>query len=273
MGQEKSKKGPSPKVTQPEPIDQTWDDEGVFPSELTPDSEFLFERMTSQTLAAVEAAPGELILDVGCGRAHDLLTFAPLGARLIGFDGSLVMARKARAGFVEKGQTPRLVLGSAERLPFADNSLDKVFCKGAIDHFYDPETAIAEMLRVVRPGGAVVISVANFENLGFRLGRRAHWWLGLFRGRGFKKPHFWDKPHDHVYEFSLPFIKGLVDQRAARMERPLGLSMFWGFPKWGPWLKKLPPRTSGALLKTLDRVARLFPGLADVLVIRLVKRD
>ena len=59
------------------------------------------------------------------------------------------------------GARPRHVRGFGDALPFADASFDAVFCKGALDHFDAPEAAIAEMARVTRPGGRVVLAIAN----------------------------------------------------------------------------------------------------------------
>ena len=72
----------------------------------------------------------------------------------------------------------------ADALPFADGSFDAVICKGAIDHFDRPERAIAEMARVTRQRGRVVLAIANFESLACRLAR------GLDRVRevGLRRP-------------------------------------------------------------------------------------
>jgi SAM-dependent methyltransferase len=47
--------------------------------------------------------------------------------------------------------------GNAEALPFVDESFDLVFCRSSLHHFAHPETAVAEMLRVCRSGGRVVL--------------------------------------------------------------------------------------------------------------------
>ena len=52
----------------------------------------------------------------------------------------------------------RLALGEAEALPFRDRQFDAVLSIGGFNHFNDPEAALREMLRVVRPGATIVIS-------------------------------------------------------------------------------------------------------------------
>jgi ubiquinone/menaquinone biosynthesis C-methylase UbiE len=58
-----------------------------------------------------------------------------------------------------------------DALPFATGSFDAVFCKGALDHFDAPSAAIAEMARVTRSNGRVVLAIANFDSLACRVAR------------------------------------------------------------------------------------------------------
>lgn len=252
------------------PLDKGWDDEGVIPKDLSPDTDYLFTRMTRETLRAVGASPGERVLDVGCGRGLDLASQGPTGAILFGLDGSHVMIRKAAVTFQEKGLPPRLVCAAAEGLPFPDATFHKVYCKGAIDHFYDPGLAIREMVRVLCPGGRLVISVANFESLGCRLGRLYNRVHKALRGRELPSPHFWEIPADHCWKFDHPLSVGLLPCEV-RLCEDLGISMLWGFPHWGQTLRSLPRGLSWAFLRGLDLVAKRIPRLADVVVIAAIK--
>ena len=75
--------------------------------------------------------------------------------------------------------------GWSDALPFSDASFDAAICKGAIDHFDRPELAIAEMARVTKPDGRVVLAIANFDSLACKLARAqdavAEWWSGRCR--------------------------------------------------------------------------------------------
>ncbi len=255
---------------QREPVDRLWDDEGVIPKELGPDTEFLFARMTAETIEAVAARQGERVLDVGCGRGLDLASQATSGAILCGSDGSWVMSRKAAGTFSAQGLTPRISCGSAERLPFVDRSFHKVYCKGAIDHFYDPAAALGEMARVLRPGGSVVVSVANFESLGHRMGRLYNTLHRIAKGRELPRPHFWEIPADHTYRFDHAVLMRMIPL-GLRLEQDRGVSLLWGFPRWGEVLRRLPKGISRAALLVLDQLARRTPTLADVLVIRATR--
>jgi len=252
------------------PLDKGWDDEGVIPKDLSPDTDYLFTRMTNETLRAVGAAPGERVLDVGCGRGIDLASLAPSGALLFGLDGSHVMIRKAAATFHERALPRRVVCAAAEGLPFSDASFHKVYCKGAIDHFFDPGQAVREMVRVLRPGGLLVLSVANFESLGCKLGRFYNRLHKSLRGRELPRPHFWEIPADHRCKFDHSLSMGLLPEEV-RLRGDLGISLFWGFPHWGQILRSLPKALSRGCLKAMDLAARCIPSLADVVVITALK--
>jgi len=152
-------------------VDLDWDDEGILPPVLSPDTEFVFQRMTEETLKAAEGEIDYRALDVGCGRALDAAALARKGGILFGCEPSRIMLRKAREGLAKKEERVCLVSSLAETLPFAGHSFHRVVCKGAIDHFLNPDRAVAEMSRVVSAGGKVVISVANYESLSCLLSR------------------------------------------------------------------------------------------------------
>lgn len=242
----------------------------MIPPELGPDTAFLFDRMTKDTLEAVGARPKAKVLDVGCGRGLDLASQFGKGSILIGCDPSGVMVRRARETLREKGLQPMVVCCSAEHLPFASGSLDRVYCKGAIDHFYDPGRALKEMARVLSPGGRLVVSVANFESLGCRLGRLYNRLHRIFTGKELPGPHFWEIPKDHVYRFHKKLLLELMPPDVQFLNLH-GISLFWGVPGWGAFLKRTPPEARELLLGMLDRLGRVFPSLADVMVLRAQK--
>jgi SAM-dependent methyltransferase len=110
---------------------------------------------------AVEAAglaPGELVLDVGCGtgRALPALSAAagPTG-RVIGLDITPDMLLQAHSAGRDGRAT--LVLADARRLPLADATADVVFAAGLVQHLPDPGAGLAELARVTRPGGRLII--------------------------------------------------------------------------------------------------------------------
>jgi ubiquinone/menaquinone biosynthesis C-methylase UbiE len=110
-------------------------------------------------LEMLAPAPGEVILDAGCGTgvfAEDILES---GARVVGLDLSLTMLRRALIKC--PGQTFRSVIGDIRRLPFADVSFHKAISITAIEFMKDARIAVEELFRVTKPGGFIVVATLN----------------------------------------------------------------------------------------------------------------
>jgi len=260
-------------------VDLDRDMSDVIPTNLARDSEFLFARMTDVTLDETGGRAGLCVLDVGSGVGQDSVALARRGARVVGAEPSARMAAMAKlfqagdrtaptSGPESGAQTePCWVRGWADALPFADGSFDASFCKGALDHFDDPERAIAEMARVTRRDGRIVLAIANFESLACRVTRaidrvRADW----LRRPPLRVRRGYDTPSDHFTRYELPLMREQAG-RAFAVERVIGISLGWGMPGWTRLLGRLPAPLANALLRAADRLARGFPGLADVVVL------
>jgi SAM-dependent methyltransferase len=103
-------------------------------------------------------APGGVAVDVGCGTGRALPALrdavGPHGA-VIGVDLTPQMLAVAAGRGAAHGAA--LLLADARRLPFADASVDTVFAAGLIAHLPDPVAGLAELARVTRPGGRLVL--------------------------------------------------------------------------------------------------------------------
>jgi demethylmenaquinone methyltransferase / 2-methoxy-6-polyprenyl-1,4-benzoquinol methylase len=128
---------------------------------------------------AVAAQPGDRVLDLAAGTGTSTASFAAAGAECVACDFSLGMlragVRRARAaaerpaaGAVTAAGRPALafVAGDALRLPFRDGAFDAVTISFGLRNVVNPERALAEMLRVTRPGGRLV--VCEFSRLSAR---------------------------------------------------------------------------------------------------------
>jgi len=130
-----------------------------------------FARLTSQSVDAVldaaEVGSGKGILDVCCGPG--MITAAALsrGARPMGIDFSAEVVEIAKSNIPDA----EFQKGDAQSLPFADNTFDSVVCGFGIIHVPDPQKALSEMHRVLKPEGRVAVSVweAPNTNNGFGL--------------------------------------------------------------------------------------------------------
>jgi SAM-dependent methyltransferase len=102
--------------------------------------------------------PGDLALDVGCGTGRALPALAaaagPTG-RVLGFDLTPEMLAAARRE--GRDRFAALAVADARRLPLPDARADVVFAAGLVQHLPDPARGLAELARVARPGGRLVI--------------------------------------------------------------------------------------------------------------------
>lgn len=117
--------------------------------------------VAERSLARLALQPGESILEVGCGTGVFLPRLAGLvgpGGRVAGLDHAPAFLDDARKRVAAAGLAGHveLVEGDAGNLPFADDTFDAAHCERVLMHLADPDRAIAEMRRVVRPGGRVV---------------------------------------------------------------------------------------------------------------------
>ena len=107
------------------------------------------------------------LLDVGCGQCHWsklLVPYLAKPAHVTGVDSDAKWAAEnpeTRAYFYHHQATFDLVEGSAQALPFADNSFDLVTCQTLLIHVPNPRKAIEEMRRVLKPGGTLLCVEPN----------------------------------------------------------------------------------------------------------------
>jgi len=102
---------------------------------------------------------GERILDAGCGTGIFTGDFLDRGARVTGLELSFPMLR--RAGKKAVGRPFLMVQGDMRSLPFADESFDKAVSVTAIEFIEDAREGIAELFRVTKPGGLIVVASLN----------------------------------------------------------------------------------------------------------------
>lgn len=108
-------------------------------------------RLTERALAACRFDPGARVLDLGCGPGATLGRLAADGLAVAGLDADFAFAAKAAVG----GPTMQ---GRGQSLPVRGGSLDGVFCECVLSASGDAEGCLAEIARVLRPGGLLVCS-------------------------------------------------------------------------------------------------------------------
>jgi SAM-dependent methyltransferase len=115
--------------------------------------------MASGVIELLAAQPGERILDLGCGDGQLTLKIAATGAHVVGVDASAEMIAAARQRGIEAEK------GTAEALPYPDGSFDAVFSNAALHWVRGQDAMMAEVRRVLRPGGRFVAEMGGHGNV------------------------------------------------------------------------------------------------------------
>lgn len=105
--------------------------------------------------------PGATLLDVGCGGGLLTEEFARMGLRVTGVDPAPESVATARTHAAEAGLDIDYRVGCGEALPFVDGTFDAVACCDVLEHVDEPADVIAEMARVLKPGGLLLYDTVN----------------------------------------------------------------------------------------------------------------
>ncbi len=115
----------------------------------------------------LDLAEGQRMLDLGCGQGRHTYEGLRRGAEVVAVDLNAedleyveaMVAALAEAGDIKPPSEPVALRADALDLPFADGHFDRVVACEILEHIPDDRTAIAEIVRVTRPGGVVAVSV------------------------------------------------------------------------------------------------------------------
>lgn len=129
--------------------------------------------------------PKERLLDLGCGGGRHAFEAARRGARVVALDAGAseiedvraVLAAMVAAGELDAAVTTALALqGDARRLPFEDGAFDRIIAAEVLEHIPEDTEAMAELARVLRPGGTLAVTVPRFgpELVNWALSRQYH---------------------------------------------------------------------------------------------------
>lgn len=122
--------------------------------------------LSTVDFSRLDLAPGERVLDVGCGEGrHTLSAWLEYPVHAVGLDlsahdlGTAAGRRDEFADSAPEDARVSFLRGSALDLPFADASFDVVVCSEVLEHIHDHRGVLAEIARVLKPGGRFVASV------------------------------------------------------------------------------------------------------------------
>ena len=117
-------------------------------------------RLRDWALTTAAVGPGLRVVDVGSGTGtmtRELAAVAGSTGSVTGVEPNPVLRALAEERAAAAGSSARFVDGLAARLPFADGSVDVVWCERVLQHLDDPEAAVLEVARVLAPGGRAVL--------------------------------------------------------------------------------------------------------------------
>lgn len=124
---------------------------------------------------------GERVLDAGCGDGSILFALKKhFDINIIGADFSEEALLNASKNSIRKGVSLESYKADTRELPFAENSIDKIFSLGVIEHLPNPEKAVNELARCLKPNGMMVLMTPNKFSFG-RIDRLIKSLLGIWK--------------------------------------------------------------------------------------------
>jgi SAM-dependent methyltransferase len=164
---------------------ETWEGFARRREDAEPSRRLIWGSILAEVETVRPFASGERVLDVGCG-LDTVLDYVP---QVRGYTLDSLMANLRPLGLTSRASHSA---GLFESMPFADGTFDRVFLMNVLDHVRHPEAGLAELARVIRPGGLLVLSVDVYAGRRYRV-KRVRKWYDRLRGARTKHPWVFSK--------------------------------------------------------------------------------
>jgi SAM-dependent methyltransferase len=211
------------------------------------------ERRLRMILSAAGSRIRGRVLENGCGVGTYLKHLEPHVGVIVGLEYDLERAREARQ------QSPQLINAASEDLPFTRSSFDAILSHEVLEHVSDDRRSVQEMLRVLKPGGVILLFVPN---LGYPFETHGVYWRGRYHFGNIPLVHYlparWRKqlaPHVRAYS-SADLDRLFKDTPVKIVERHILFGAYdniiYRFPRLGrilrgllQWLENTPLKVFG----------------------------
>jgi len=110
-------------------------------------------------LDRLDVRSGQLLLDAGCGEGRHCVGAKGRGARVVGFDLDRTALRQAGVHLMGQPGLAGFLGADARRLPFPDETFDRVICSEVMEHIDDYQAVARELYRVVKSGGRLAVTI------------------------------------------------------------------------------------------------------------------
>ena len=141
---------------------------------------FFSEAVREKAYTVANIQSGEIAADIGAGTGFITEGLIQRGLRVIAIDQSEAMLQELKKKFKSAGEIDYRK-GEAEKLPVEGDSIDYVFANMFLHHVELPSIAIKEMVRILKPGGMLVITDMDEHNFEFLKKEQYDRWMGFRR--------------------------------------------------------------------------------------------
>lgn len=141
---------------------------------------FFSEAVREKAFAVANIQPDEFAADIGAGTGFITEGLVQKGLRVIAIDQSEEMIRETQKKFQDIAEIDYRK-GDAESLPVENESVDYVFANMYLHHVESPPDAIKEMVRILKPGGKLIITDMDEHNFEFLKTEQYDHWMGFKR--------------------------------------------------------------------------------------------